>query len=235
MHNLNRSNSYSKIDIDLFKAHWPDQDVKMTPSPETLDSLAKGVIHIHNLGFVINNCSFASGVKWNSNFIEQLQEQLYSLSLYYINNPGIIPIDLLNIKFIAIAAGKSSMKNKLCGAGTIMECYAPNDKKYPCHLFFEAEKQSIRYTTIDFNDLNSITDSECKECILLPICPTCYGGNLITSGKLNKKDDYTCIITKNRAKAGSWMVGQMLIQQNKYKLFDNLNKEEIAMTVKVFL
>ena len=62
MHNRNRSDSYSKIDIDLFRNTWPEQGVKMTPSPGTLSSLADGVIYVHELGFKKNNCTFASGV-----------------------------------------------------------------------------------------------------------------------------------------------------------------------------
>ena len=71
MHNRNRSNSYDKIDINFFKDNWPDQGVKMTPSPGTLSSLAKGIIYIHELGFKRNNCTFASGVEWDKDEFRQ--------------------------------------------------------------------------------------------------------------------------------------------------------------------
>lgn len=47
MHNVNRSNSYDDIDLDFFLEMYPEQDVKMTVSRETLPHLAEGVIELH--------------------------------------------------------------------------------------------------------------------------------------------------------------------------------------------
>ena len=133
MHNRNRSNSYDKIDIEFFKDMWSEQGVKMTPSPGTLSSLAEGIIHIHQLGFKRNNCSFATGIDWtvdesgNSiSYREELQHQLMKLALFYLDNPDINPVDTIQIKFTAIAAGIDRLVDKLCGAGSIMRCWTPD-------------------------------------------------------------------------------------------------------------
>lgn len=240
MHNTNRSNSYSQIDIDLFVNTWPEQGVKMTPSPETLSSLAEGVIHIHELGFKRNNCTFASGVNWETNkdgkpthYKEVLSEQLMQLAVYYLEHPQIQPVDLLNIKFLAIAAGINSLTDKLCGAGTIMRCWTPDGQCFPCHLFYEVSKEKgEKIPEFDFKSTHNLSDPRCKECILEAACPTCYGGNYLTYGNIATRDPYTCEITKIRCLAGSWMIGQMLETPEQYAALKDMDEEELAMTAK---
>ena len=77
-----------------------------------------------------------------------------------------------------------------------------------------------------------LSDTRCKNCILEPICPTCYGGNYITYGDVTKRDPYTCVITKIRALASSWMIGQMLENPEKFRALSELSNEELAMTAK---
>ena len=240
MHNRNRSNSYDKIDINFFKDNWPDQGVKMTPSPGTLSSLAKGIIYIHELGFKRNNCTFASGVEWDKDEFRQnvdykkiLQEQLMEIALYYLDHPDIQPVEMINMKFIAVAAGVNSMVYKLCGAGTIMRCWTPDGQCLPCHLFYEVSKEKgEKLGHIDLSSPCHLSDTRCKNCILEPICPTCYGGNYITYGDVTKRDPYTCVITKIRALASSWMIGQMLENPEKFRALSELSNEELAMTAK---
>lgn len=239
MHNRNRSNSYDLIDIEFFRDNWPTQGVKMTPSPGTIKYLAQGVIHLHDLGFKRNNCSFASGVDWShdefGNVVDYknvLIEQLGILANYYLEHPDIRPIDMLNIRFMAVAAGRSAMKSKLCGAGTIMRCWTPDGRCLPCHLFYESCKEKVNFQIPDFNfsDLDSLSDPRCKDCILEPACPTCYGGNYITSGDIRIRDTYTCEIMKLRSLVGSWMIGRMLENPENYVIFDGLSEAQLALT-----
>lgn len=240
MHNINRSNSYDLIDIDFFRDNWPTQGVKMTPSPGTIKTLAQGVIHLHELGFKRNNCSFASGVDWShdefGNAVDYkniLSEQFCILANYYLEHPHVRPIDMLNIRFMSVAGGRQAMKSKLCGAGTIMRCWTPDGRCLPCHLFYEACKVDSNFKIPDFNftDLEAISDPRCKDCILEPTCPTCYGGNYITSGDIRIRDSYTCEIMKLRALAGSWMVGRMLENPDKYIIFEGMSDAQLSLTV----
>lgn len=242
MHNHNRSDSYDRIDIDFFRDTWPDQGVKMTPSPDTIQTLARGVIHIHESGFRRNNCTFASGVDWAHtsdgtaiDYEKILQEQFHILARYYLDHPETMPVDMLNMRLIAVAAGMKSMRSKLCGAGTIMRCYTPDGQCLPCHLFYEVYKKTGVAETFDLSDHTSLSDPHCRDCCLEPVCPTCYGGNYITYGDICHRDPYTCNITKLRALAASWMLGHMLESPDKYVATRNLTTAERAMTVKGIL
>lgn len=137
------------------------------------------------------------------------------------------------MKFIAVAAGMKNMLDKLCGAGTIMRCWTPDGQCLPCHLFYEVSKEKgEKLKNIDLSSPCLLSDTRCKGCILEPICPTCYGGNYITYGDVSKRDPYTCVITKIRALAGSWMIGQMLETPEKYSALKDFSNEELAMTAK---
>lgn len=240
MHNHNRSNSYNEIDLAFFRDTWPNQGVKMTPSPDTISTLAKGVIHIHETGFKYNNCSFASGVDWEHDttgkpidYKSILSREFKLLADYYLSHPDTLPVDMLNIRFTAIAVGKESMKTKLCGAGTIMRCWTPDGHCLPCHLFYEAHKQTgSEIPDFNFQDHESISDPRCKDCILEPACPTCYGGNYIINGDIRIRDRHTCEIMKLRAMAGSWMIGQMLETPEKFAILRDLSPSQLAMTAK---
>jgi sulfatase maturation enzyme AslB (radical SAM superfamily) len=239
MHNRNRSDSYSKIDLDFFVNNWSDQKVKMTPSPGTISNLAEGVRHLHKIGFNIN-CTFACGIDWTHDefnnsvdYKDILRKQLYDLSLFYFENPDIVPVDMLNINFILIALGKDYMKDNLCGAGTIMRCWTPDGQCLPCHLFYEIYKETgEKIPDFDFTSTDKLSDPVCKDCILEPVCSTCYGGNYITFGDIRKRDPYTCEITKIRALASSWLIGQMLINPNQFALLREKTREELALTAK---
>lgn len=239
MHNKNRSQSYDSIDIAFFKDTWPTQGVKMTPSPGTLSNLAEGVIHLHELGFTRNNCSFASGVDWshdeNGNKLDYrkiLAEQFEILINYYLEHPDIKPIDMLNIRFMSVAAGRAAMTSKLCGAGTIMRCWTPDGRCLPCHLFYEVCKENgnVNIPDFKFSEIDSLSDPRCEGCILEPACPTCYGGNFVTHGDPRIRDPYTCEIMKMRAMAGSYMIGRMLENPGKYSVFSGLTEAQIALT-----
>ena len=241
MHNRNRSNSYDKIDIPFFSKTWPTQGVKMTPSPGTIHTLANGVIHLHELGFTKNNCSFASGIDCTHDdtgkeidYKTILLEQFGKLAEYYLAHPDIMPVDMLNIRFVAIAAGIENMKSKLCGAGSIMRCWTPDGKCLPCHLFYEAYKNSPDKELPNFNFENSknLSDPGCLGCILEPACPTCYGGNFVTNGDIRIRDRFTCEIMKLRSLVSSWMVGKMLESPERYAALKTLSSERLAMTAK---
>jgi sulfatase maturation enzyme AslB (radical SAM superfamily) len=239
MQNRNRSNSYDKIDVRFFKDNWAEQKVKMTPSPDTISDLAEGIKYLHDIGFQIN-CTFACGVDWEHDklgnpvdFKKILYEQLSILGMFYLENPSIIPADMLNMKFALIALGKAYMKDNLCGAGTIMRCWTPDGQCLPCHLFYEVYKDSQKkIPEFDFSIQEKLSDPVCNDCILEPVCATCYGGNYLTFGDVRKRDIYTCEITKIRALASSWLIGHMLMNPMQYVLLKNKRQEELALIAK---
>lgn len=240
MQNRNRSNSYDKIDVDFFIDNWPEQGVKMTPSPGTLEHLTEGIIYIHDIGFKRNNCSFASGIDWehdeNGDYVaykEILTRELMKLTDYYLEHKEIMPIDMINMKLLAIAVGIKNLTDKLCGAGTIMRCWTPDGQCLPCHLFYEVSKvRGKKLPQIDLSKSLELSDPRCQGCILEPVCPTCYGGNYITYEDVSKRDPYTCEITKIRAFAASRLIGNMLQNPQEYIALRDMKEDELAMTTK---
>lgn len=155
------------------------------------------------------------------------------LAQYYLNHPEILPVDMLNMKFIAVAAGKTGMTDKLCGAGSIMRCWTPDGQCLPCHLFYEVSKErGEKLGDFDLSSPEKLSDVRCRGCVLEPVCSTCYGGNYITYGDMSRRDPYTCIITKLRALAGSWMIGQMLENPGRFVALRDYDDDELAMIAK---
>ena len=58
------------------------------------------------------------------------------------------------------------------------------------------------------------------------------GHRTVNYGDVTKRDPYTCVITKIRALASSWMIGQMLENPEKFRALSELSNEELAMTAK---
>ena len=97
-HNLNRSNSFDKIDLDFFLRMYPDQSVKMTISELSLPYLFESIKFLTEKGFLIS-CNLAYMVDWlasqNSKILEQ---QLNKLIEYYLDNPNVSKCNMLDFK-----------------------------------------------------------------------------------------------------------------------------------------
>ena len=213
MHNTNRSKSFSRIDADFFAKTWADQPIKMTISQETLPNLAEGVIFLHSLGFEISN-NFAVGIDWtNSQNKELAYQELNKLVEYYLQNPDIEPCSLMDMKIEYL----DYPAKKWCGVGTHMVVFDVDGTSYPCQSFLPmtvGKEKADTSHSIDFKALEqSLTSSECEDCILLPICPTCYGSNYNVSGDLTKKDSNLCQLTKIRASACAYLKAKKLLMK----------------------
>lgn len=196
MHDVNRSNSFDKIDKDFFLETWPSQPVKMTVSRETLPLLSEGVQYLHKKGFRID-VNLANGIEWNDKSTSELfSQQLALLIKFYLDNPNIQPCSLFKIDFISLMNSKNS--KKWCGVGTDMVTVDIDGIEYPCHMFqpLSIGNKSKKINEIDFYNVSELIDSECKDCIVYPVCPTCYGLNLLRYGNLAKRDKSLCLLNK---------------------------------------
>ena len=201
-HNINRSNSFDKIDIPFFKECWPKQTVKMTISKETIEHIYENIVYIHSLGFDITGTNFAEGIDWeNDKYIDIVAQQLELLCKYYIEHPEIQPVPLINMAIHKCADVKE--KRKWCGCGEHMAAYETDGRKYPCTFFtpmtFDKKcMQQIENT--DFTCHNLFVDEDCNQnCYLEPVCNCCYGANMLVNGKINKRDRSKCELMKVRA------------------------------------
>ena len=201
-HNKNRSNSFDKIDIPFFKECWPEQTVKMTISKETIECIYDNIVYIHSLGFNITGTNFAEGIDWeNEKYIGVVASQLEKLCLYYIDNPSIKPVPLINMAIHKCAEDKSI--HKWCGCGEHMAAYETDGKQYPCTFFtpMTFDKQTLNSVLrLDFTKHANFVDNDClNNCYLEPVCNCCYGANLLTNGIVNKRDRSKCELMKVRA------------------------------------
>jgi uncharacterized protein len=216
MHDCNRTGSYSKIDIALFKELWPFQPVKMTVSKETLPDLASGIAHIHELGFKVV-CAPAYGIKWEPSDHLTLSRELRKLADYYIQQPNLEPCNIIAMP-IQHALDASRDKN-YCGAGSSLNCVDKSGNKVPCQAFLP---MSTGKTLAEIQEIvpilasaNNMSDPKCKDCFLLPVCPTCYGINFSISGDPFARDVSLCEFSKIRAKATAYLLSEMIVHRDR--------------------
>lgn len=196
MHNINRSNSFDKIDLEFYKKYWPQQAVKMTLSRETLPYLAEGVIYIHEKGFECG-CTFAYGIEWNDELIGLLKKQLDILVEYYTEHPTFKLCQILNIDLAAIN-NKRKKAFKWCGAGETVKAYDTKGKLYPCHSFSPVALGELAVQFMNYKmPEDDINEAEmCLDCIYYPVCPTCYGVNYMYTGSITGRSRWLCAFYK---------------------------------------
>jgi sulfatase maturation enzyme AslB (radical SAM superfamily) len=213
-HNTNRSNSFDFIDFSFFYECWPSQTVKMTISKETVNNLYNNITYLHSLGFKITGTNFAEGIDWeDTKFKQVVFEQLEKLCQYYINNPNIEVVPLINM---SIYRCEEKRKVKRCSCGELMATYETNGKKYPCTFFTPmtfSKEQLLIVDKIDWTDTENFIDEDCfNKCYLEPVCNSCYGANLLQNGKINIRDKSKCELVKIRAVFSAALAAHKLIQ-----------------------
>lgn len=220
MHNANRSNSYDDIDLNFFLTQYPQQDVKMTVSKESLPHLAEGVIDMHRKGFLVS-CNLAYEIDWSaSENINILSRELYKLIDFYLENPEIEPCSMLGMGIHAIAAD-ADITPRFCGAGKYMRAYDVDGKVYPCQFFMPLSIGQERAASIKGIELpddylpQEQLDEKCRHCVICSICPNCFGANFASTGNIYHRDGNLCRLTKVIIKARSffkarqWELGQL--------------------------
>ena len=205
-HDINRCNSYDRIDLVFFKNTWPFQPAKMTISPESLPFLAESVIELHSNNWTFEN-NLAYGVDWGSPRLkDELLIQLKLLADYYIHNPKVKLCRLLNSQLANVLSDEKI--KRWCGAGVSLKSYDVDGRCYPCHLFTPISTERPTDPVLDFNQLSSdcdLIDEKCEQCTIFNICPTCYGSNYSQNGDVSIRDEYLCANTKICAFVSSYI------------------------------
>lgn len=219
MHDVNRCQSFDKIDIDFFATVFPGQPVKMTVSEESLPYLSDGVIFCHSKGFEVD-CNLAFGINWdNPRNSEVLERELYKLMTYYLEHPEIKPSSILagDIEFLGYNGSKERFVRRWCGAGVDMKSYDTDGTGYMCQFFMplsageEKAKKSLDMHICHDVPL-SLLDEKCQNCIVLDLCPTCYGSNYVATNNLYAKDVQLCKLQRITIKARSYFKAMQLQQ-----------------------
>lgn len=200
MHDINRCNSFDRIDLKFFRETYPEEKVKMTISPESLPFLSEGVIFCHNNGFNVG-CNLAFGIDWtDNNNLRLLKRELEKLSDYYLNNPTVVPCDMLG-EPIRTRRSNTDMCRKWCGVGTHTCSYDTFGNKYPCQFFMPismGDELSRKGKDMIFNDFFPLSNinEKCRNCVYEPSCPTCIASNYKRTGNPYKRDETMCDLYK---------------------------------------
>ncbi len=199
--NINRSNSYEKIDLSFFKENWPEIGVKMTVSNERLGNLAADIEFVHSQGLKILECNLAFGIDWSNAMNEVLfKREMKKIYSFYHENDGLTPAPIINME-VGLCENPREIE-RICGAYATR--FVDTDGKiYPCNYINPScfSKEELDYLmNLDFDDLESLEDMGCyNNCYLYPVCPNCYASNYKINGKVNVRDKSLCRINKIRA------------------------------------
>ena len=218
MQDINRSNSFDKIDLSFFRDTYPLQSIKMTVSKETLPFLSEGVIFAHELGFSIN-CNLAYGIDWSDiSNQEILCIQLNNLIDYYCAHPSIKPCSMLDIEKIYNVSVSEGKNYRVCGAGWSTIAYDIDGNKYPCQFFLPlsiGDEKAKASSLIKFHSESISNENMCVDCLyccLRNTCMTCYGANYATTGNIYQPDMNMCRLFKIQYKAIAYFAAKMFTE-----------------------
>lgn len=233
MHDINRNNSYAKIDLDFFLKTYPAQPVKMTISPNTIDNLSSGIIDILEKGFKLS-ANLAYGCNWNEDMKYTYAKQLFILIKYLLANPQFsAPLNILNKQFTQygkfLYLGIPIRPNKHCGGGEGIRCYDVTGSIYPCQIFLPSTEQAIVMPKGEIQKDNIFYSKECIECELSSLCHKCLGYYRVHEHNLIKEPDILCDFRKIEVLYYSYFLYAMLNDKSKYNTTKHMDEVEIAL------
>lgn len=209
MHDLNRCDSFDKIDVEFFAKTWPKQEMKMTVSEKTLPYLAEGVIFMHEHGYAFT-ANLAFDIDWSAPENESLLErELKKLIDYYLAHPEIKPCTFLDVPLFMVASTDLDSKFRQCGAGIEMFSYDVDGRSYACQFFMPlsigAERSEEAQKLVFPEEIDrTCFEGECRDCMAVHICHTCYGSNFASTGNIFKKDPNWCKLQKITFRANAY-------------------------------
>lgn len=236
-HDINRDNSFDKIDLDFFADHYPEQKIKMTISAESLPYLYHNIVFCHEKGFRVS-ANLAFGIEWGDENKDILENQLNQLIYYYLENPDIAPASILNFDITAVAEGRNSGKaRKWCGTGDTMHTYDADGNLYACQFFMPVSlgKRSLKAEEMpkipQYIPLSDFKGG-CKNCSIIDICPMCYGSNYSATGDFFSVDEGMCKMTKMIMKARSLFRAKQL-EKNQLPYLSSTEKAKLIDSIMI--
>ena len=199
-HDINRSNSFSRIDVSFFREMWPKQKVKSLVSAETLQFLADSVIYMHNLGFPQIEIKLAYGFDWTD--ISQgtlFMSELDKLKAFYLQHSEVNPCSFLNINVKEVLEPGTYIK-KWCQAGERTISYDMDGNRYPCRYFQDLRKSGKLSLEdiwmVDYGKIQYELSGSCRTCLIRNLCRTCYALNYDVNGSFGVKTHMSCRVTQ---------------------------------------
>lgn len=225
MQAINRKSS--DIDLSFFATNWPDQNIKMTISPETVAHIYDGVCFLHNQGFkhVAADLAMGESIGWQPHHLTIYRDQLHKLVGYYTEHPDIEPFSQLRLNVFALQS-EEARHHKTCGCGEDLVCIDWNGDEYACHLFAPisiSKEKATASQKIDFTKHDEFISKPCKECALRLACNQCYGMNYICTGDVAQPSPFHCNAFKLRYAANMLLTYEKMKQTNQKEALLELN------------
>lgn len=191
----NRSNSYDSVaqHIGFFRDNWPDQPVKMTIGPETIEQTLEGVLHIHSLGLQADFDVIFEDVWGDASSklraVRVWTEQLDKLVLFYFEHPELQRPMVLSRNLEYLFTPKSSKPRTFCGAGKFVTSFTADGLEYPGFRFAPIATQKPLFDVFSAPELEN---EQCSQCPFEKICTTCEGHNYSVTGSCFKRTSFHC-------------------------------------------
>ena len=190
---INRPNSFDKIDIPFFVKTWNNSTINMVVTPQTLPSFADNVIFLHEQGFKNIVPIFAVLTDWFDKKLQTIYyKQLLILAKFYVEHPNVKRCHTLNLHMERLLHQHDCI---ICDIGKKIIYDIDSEKYYPCHLFFPSvcgNNCPKNMNDLDFSRRSTFELAPCKSCNFINICHTCYAANYIERGDLGKRDMTIC-------------------------------------------
>lgn len=217
-HNINRSDSFEKIDIPFFRKMWPEQKVKSIISYPSLQYLTDSVIYMHGIGFPKIEIKLAYGFDWSDKEKCSLfLNQLYKLRDFYVEHPEISPCSFLDIDILQVLKPMSYIK-KWCNAGEKTISYDMDGNRYPCRYFQDLRKKGKLFLEdmwkTNYSEIHNELSGSCRKCLLHNLCRTCYAQNYDINNAFGLKPHLLCRPTQIMAYISAQLVSMKITAGN---------------------
>lgn len=197
-HNINRSNSFDKIDLKFFVETWPNVRINMVVTPATLLDISENIKFLHSQGFTQIISRFSLMTDWKQyNLEKEFYLQMLDLAHYYLDNPSVEPCEFFSYDISWTLADESFTAP--CNIGNCKAFDFQTRKYYPCHMCFPSvcgDKVSKELERLEMRERNEDKDESCICCPFINICKTCYAENYIMRGSVSHRDTSLCAYQK---------------------------------------
>lgn len=228
-HDKNRCGSLRKIDIDFFVS-LPKPIINTVLTPSSVGSAADDIKALHEKGFLVK-CYLEDGGQWSEDSLGVMERQLVMLVDYYLKNPEVYPITMLNQSFYMLY--EETIER--CGTEDYFQVsVTPDGAEYACHRCAPFENHGSwkipdEYLTL-LNAYNLY--DKCDECFLSKICNTCPASNALLKNNAHGAS-IACGMRKLFFKANAYMYVQMVLRGKEYVALKHLSKEQMVRTMEV--
>lgn len=227
-HNLQRSGSFDKIDLNFFSA-LNKPVANMVVTPESLSNLKENVEFLEGAGFYVKTF-LEEGVRWEKKHLPILAEQLMKLINYYLDNHQLRPTTILSNSLYMLLESNPPVA---CSMEAYSYAVSTDGLRYDCHRCMPFENNPLmpipqEYIN-NFKDVKYISET-CQTCAISYLCNSCPASNATRINKPNLSEIY-CLQRKilYRAQAYFYMKA---FENNPYcRIFKHMSVDKLSKTI----